>query len=200
MSSLSKYSHQIIMLLSLSIIFATASSFASTPSGAVMPSPFKAGDLPAGWQEIKDLFHTPYTWVSPLSVDGRNPSSVPANARRTVITFGGISNIDINEIEKQTPDTDTYVAGRMAWIESRNGKLLGFKEYKSLKWPGIINAHRFGVSYSIMGAITDETSVWISCPERFYNFKIIFPVERREQDEPSVDLLIQKFKCEKQPS
>lgn len=181
--------------------FLSAAESQANKPDLVVPRPFSEKEIPAGWKELKGVFGVPYTWVSPLEGNdpGRKNASANPTPRRSVVTFMAIdADPAITKMDKEEPDLAAYQADRTEWVEEKLGKVIAFKEYKKLQWPGIQNAHRFGFTYEILGKITDETSVWVTCSKKTYNFKIVFPRERRTSDEFDVDNMIQKFKCDSQ--
>jgi hypothetical protein len=141
-------------------------------------------DVPAHWQEVRDLFGMPLMFLGPESHGGRPVLSITPTGRSRL-------SFDSAALKK---NEDEYRQGREAWLDRHDGQAISWSGYRTEKWTGGLEAHAIGYQYRLGGVEFTERSYFVNCHDRLYHLKSL----TRGGQDFSVDLkrMLGSFACD----
>jgi hypothetical protein len=177
--------HSKFFVLLLSIVL-----FSSANAGELKTFVLKQGsiklEVPAGWQEAKNLFGIQMTLLGP--VDGEN---------RPVIT---IDSSDFSEFkfdsEALKKNDESYQAGRRKWLSTYNGAVKEFIPYHMNKlMNGKAEDHVLGFRYTLNENEFIEYSHFIKCKKNLYHLKTLLLSKDETKYKNDIEKLFKNFVC-----
>lgn len=144
-------------------------------------------ELPGDWQTVNKEVGIPLKLLGPLYEN-----------RRPVILFVPIDLKDEKLIlDDKKKAEDSYKLGRLAWLQTFNGKTISFLPLKEFTLNDKkIEVMQFGHLYQFEETNFEEKSFYISCNKKTFHIKTLIQVEHVMKWSLTVKQITDSFKCD----
>lgn len=143
-------------------------------------------EVPAKWQEAKDLFGVQLMLLAPQKYEHRPVFLLES-------TSMGELKLDSVALEKNYQE---YKSGREAWVSKMGGKVTAFSSYRKQQLSNLRWAIVLGYEYELGAIHFFEKSYFVECNNNLYNFKTLVRAEEEKQYSDVFDKIIHSFSCD----